>query len=47
MMLLLHYIFSTGRTDPKEEDSLGNKKEIDLVDAEETSLSIWLIVSNM
>ncbi len=26
MMLLLIYIFSTGRTDPKEEDSLDNKE---------------------
>ncbi len=35
MMLALVLYFSAGRTDPKEEDSMGNKEEIELVDAEE------------
>ncbi len=33
-MFLLRYIFSADRTDPKEEDSLGNKEEIELLGAE-------------
>ncbi len=34
MIFLLRYIFSTDRTDPKDQDSLGNKEEIELLDAE-------------
>ncbi len=35
MMLVLLLCFSAGRKDPKEEDSMGNKEEIEIVDAEE------------